>query len=50
MKTTVLIHKAIVAGEFYFAGEAIEEAILPANLRKYIVLPEAKRTVSPEGN
>ena len=41
MKTTVLIHNAIVA------GKPIEEAILPANLRKYIVAPEAKRTVSP---
>jgi hypothetical protein len=29
MKTTVLIHNAIVAGKFYFASEPIEEAILP---------------------
>jgi hypothetical protein len=30
MKTTVLIHNAMVAGKFYFASESIEEAILPA--------------------
>jgi hypothetical protein len=44
--TVKLIHNAIVGGKFYFAGEPIEESLLPENLKKYVRQPirPTKRT------
>jgi hypothetical protein len=47
MKTVSLIHNTIVGGKFYTAGDPINEAILPPNLRKYIAAKPGRRAPPP---